>query len=221
MRKESSMDLRRLVLNVKDIFFYKMLEVSLSSCSSVLDVGCGDNSPLRNVKKKIYSVGIDIHKPSIAKSKKNKIHSEYTVGNIQNIDKYYKKKSFDAVIAMDVIEHFKTTDALTLLKKMDKIARKKVIILTPNGFLDQGHFDNNPHQDHKSGWMAKDLRPLGYKVYGLRSFKFLRRDFATIRFRPWLFWGFIAFITEPILYYFPESSFHLFAIKILTNKINL
>lgn len=198
-----------------------MLELNLSSCRSVLDVGCGDNSPLRRVKKTFYSEGIDIYRPSIIKSKKNKIHDAYIIGSIENIEKYYKNKSFDAVIAMDVIEHFEKNDALKLLKKMEKIARKKVIILTPNGFLDQGHYGNNPHQDHKSGWLVKDLQSLGYKVFGLRSFKFLRGDFATIYLKPWLFWGFIAFITEPILYYFPESSFHLFAIKIFTNKTKI
>lgn len=211
------MDLRRLVVNVKDIFFYKALELNLSDCKSVLDVGCGDNSPLRRVKKTFYSEGIDIYRPSIIKSKGNKIHDAYVIGNIENMDKYYRNKSFDVVIAMDVIEHFIKADALMLLKKMEKIARKKVIILTPNGFLEQGHYEDNPHQDHKSGWLAKDLRQLGYGVHGLRSFKFLRGAFATIRFRPWLFWGFLAFITEPILYYFPEFSFHIFAIKKLSN----
>lgn len=215
------MDLRKLVINTKDIFFHKVLKLKLSDCNSVLDVGCGDNSPLRRVKKTFYSEGIDIYQPSVIKSKKNNIHDKYVIGNIENINKYYKNKSFDAVIAMDVIEHFKNADALMLLRKMEKIARKKVIILTPNGFLDQRHYEDNPHQDHKSGWLAKDLRSLGYKVYGLRSFKFLRGGFASIRFRPWLFWGLIAFLTEPVIYYFPEFSFHIFAIKKLPNKINL
>lgn len=212
------MDLRKLSINFRDIFFYKVLELNLSGCNSVLDVGCGDNSPLRRVKKTFYSEGIDIYRPSIIKSKKNKIHDKYVIGNIGNIDKYYENKSFDVVIAMDVIEHFKKADALMLLRKMEKIARKKVIILTPNGFLNQGHYEDNPHQDHKSGWLTKDLVSLGYRVRGLRSFKFLRGGFASIRFRPWLFFGFIAFITEPILYYFPKFSFHLFAIKILVNE---
>lgn len=210
------MDLRKLVVSFKDIFFYKVLELNLSDCKSVLDVGCGDNSPLGRVKKTFYSEGIDIYLPSIIRSKKNKIHDKYLVGSVEHIDKYYKEKSFDAVILMDVIEHFKKADALMLIKKIEKIACKKVIILTPNGFLDQGHYGDNPHQDHKSGWLAKDLQSLGYKVFGLRSFRFLRGDFATIHLKPWLLWGFIAFITEPLLYYFPKSSFHLFAIKILT-----
>lgn len=215
------MNLRKLVVNVRDIFFYKVLELSLSGCNSVLDVGCGNNSPLRRVRKTFHSEGIDVYRLSIIESKKNKIHDKYVIDNIENIDKYYKNRSFDAVIAMDVIEHFEKNDALKLLKKMEKIARKKIIILTPNGFLKQGHYEDNPYQDHRSGWLAKDLRLLGYKVYGLRSFKFLRGEFTSIHIRPWLFWGIIAFITEPLLYYFPEFSFHIFAIKILPNKINL
>lgn len=215
------MNIRKLVVNFRDIFFYKVLELNLSDCKSVLDVGCGSNSPLKAVRKTFYSEGIDIYRPSIMESKRNKIHDKYTIGNIQDINKLYQKKSFDAVIAMDVVEHFEKSDALKLLKKMERVARKKIIILTPNGFLGQGHYEDNPHQDHKSGWLAKDLRSLGYKAYGLRSFKFLRGEFASIRFKPWLFWGFIAFITEPILYYFPEFSFHIFAIKILTSEAEI
>lgn len=135
------------------------------------------------------------------------------------IDTLYKKKSFDAVIATDVIEHFTKKETVQLLKKMETIARKKVVILTPNGFLHQGHYDNNPYQDHKSGWYAKDLQKLGYKVYGLRSFKFLRGEFATIRYKPWFFWGVVAFFTEPLLFYFPSISFHLFAIKEMPREV--
>lgn len=213
VERGSEMDLRKRVVNVRDIFFFSVLGKSLSDCTSVLDVGCGDNSPLRTVKNIVYSEGIDIHKPSITVSKKNKIHQKYRIGDIQDIDVHYKDKSFDAVIAMDVIEHLKKNEAKVLIKKMENISRKKVILLTPNGFHDHEHFDNNPHQEHKSGWTVKELQKLGYRVSGLRSFKFIRGDFATINLKPWLFWGIIAFVTEPVLYYFPELSYHLFAVK--------
>lgn len=200
-------------MNFGDIFFHKLLERELAGCNSVLDIGCGFNSPIRSVKKTFYSEGIDIHKPSIIQSKKNKIHDKYTIGNIRNLMKYYKYKSFDGVIAIDVIEHFEKKDALVLLKTMEKIARKKVIILTPNGFVGQGHHDDNPYQVHKSGWYKKDLISLGYKVYGLRGIKYIRKELATLKYKPWIIWGFIAFITEPLLYYFSNISFDLFAIK--------
>lgn len=212
------MDFRGFVASFKDVFFYKMLERSILTSASVLDVGCGSNSPIRTVKKTSYREGIDIYKESLEESKKNKIHDKYVHGDIQKLNEYYKPKSFDVVVALDVIEHLEKRHALRLIKDMETIARKKIIILTPNGFCDQGHYGNNPYQDHKSGWSKKDLGELGYKVYGLRSLRYLRGEFATIKFKPWLLWGFIAFITEPLLYYFPSFSYHLFAVKTLIDE---
>lgn len=207
------MNVRIFFMNFGDTFFHKLLEVELAGCNSVLDIGCGFNSPIRSVQKTFYSEGIDIHKPSIIKSKKNKIHDKYVIGDIQDITKYYKYKSFDAVIAIDVIEHFEKKDALVLLKEMEKIARKKIIILTPNGFVNQGHYDNSYYQKHKSGWHKKDFVLHGYKVYGLRGLKYIRKELAALKYKPWIIWGFISFISEPLLYYFPDISFDLFAIK--------
>lgn len=212
------MNISRFIHSFKDIFFYKVLEFNLTDCKSVLDVGCGSNSPLRFVRKTFYSEGVDIYKPSIDKTKKSNIHDKYVVGDIRKLSKIYEPKSFDAVMAIDVIEHLEKEEGFALLKKMERIARKKIIILTPNGFLDQGHYGDNVYQDHKSGWSAKDLQKLGFKVYGLRSFKEIRGEFTTIKYKPWILWGFIAFITEPLLYFFPNFSFHLFAVKSIYNE---
>lgn len=207
------MTFKDFVYTFNDIFYYGKLDESLTGCESVLDVGCGSNSPLKHLRKMIYSEGIDIYKPVIDKAKINKIHKKYVTGDIGNLVKYYKPKSFDAVVAVDVVEHLGKTDSLQLIKNMESIARKRVIILTPNGFYHQGHFENNPYQVHRSGWSAQDLEKLRYKVFGLRSFKKLRGELARIKYKPWIVWGFIAFITEPMLYYFPNLSYHLFAVK--------
>jgi len=207
------MNLRERFFIVGDTFFRKLLYSQLSDCNSILDVGCGSNSVIGTFPKTFYSEGIDIYKESIIISKGKKIHDKYIVGDIVKIDKYFKKNLFDAVIAIDVIEHLEKRDARMLIKKMEKIARKKIIILTPNGFTHQGNHENNPYQKHKSGWHKKDLEKEGYAVYGLRSFRFLRGELAMIKLKPWIFWGFIAFITEPLLYYFPDFSFDLFAVK--------
>ncbi len=197
----------------KDIFYFKSLEMQLKDCSSVLDVGCGSDSPLSKVKKSFKSHGVDGHKPSIERSRKNHIHDSYTFGNLTKLDTLFKPKSFDAVIALDVIEHFEKKDSLLFIKKLEKIASKKVILLTPNGFYAQDGYDSNPYQIHKSGWSNDDLTDLGYTVYGLRGLKWIRGDYATIRYQPWIIWGLISFISEPLLYFFPNLSYDLFAIK--------
>lgn len=197
----------------KDVFFHTAVRMQLSGCTSILDVGCGQNSSIRSEIKSIYSEGIEIDKKSVIISKRNKLHNKYKVGDITKLDVYYKPKSFDVVVAMDVIEHLTKKQAFLFMSSMERIAKKKVIILTPNGFCKQGHYDNNPYQDHHSGWSTKDFKKRGYVVHGLRSFYWLRGEFATIKYKPWFFWGLVAFITEPILYFFPAKSFDLFAVK--------
>lgn len=209
------MSIKKLITNNKDLFYYKVLEKHLTGCLSVLDVGCGDNSPLKKVKKTFWSSGIDAFEPSLVKSQKKRIHDRYTLGDINKLCQYFKPKSFDAVIALDIIEHFEKENAVKIIAEMEKIARKKVIILTPNGFYAQDDSDSNPYQRHKSEWSKEELSKLGYRVYGLRGLKYLRGEYATIRYKPWLFWGSVAFFSEPLLYYLPDLSYDLLAVKIL------
>ena len=118
-------------------------------------MGCGHSSAVGKIRRKFKSEGIDIHKETIAQSRKKKLHDKYKLGDITKLSKLYKKKSFDACVAIDVIEHFNKKDALKLIKDMEAIAKNKVVLLTPNGFYEQHDYDGNPHQVHKSGWTKK------------------------------------------------------------------
>ena len=208
------MSLRHFFVYIGDYAYYNNLEKELGGMKTVLDVGCGSWSPLVNVKKSFYSVGVDIHKPSIEAIKKKKIHDTYKLGDVLKIGEYFKPKSFDAVIALDVIEHFKKQDGLVLIRQMEQIAKKKVIILTPYGFTQQHPVDGNPFQEHKSGWSIEDFRKFGYKVYGMRGFRFIRTgEYATIKYKPWLLWGMVSTLSQFFAYYFPQIAYQLFAVK--------
>lgn len=205
--------IRRLLVNLGDRAYYQALSKELRGCNSVLDVGCGVCSPLSKIRGNFSSEGLDIHKPSIEKSKQAKIHDKYRLGEVKEIDKFYKPKSFDAVIALDLIEHLEKRDGLGLLGKMEKIAQKKVIVLTPNGFTKQDPLEDNPHQIHQSGWTVKEFRQLGYRVYGMRGLKFIRGECATIRFKPWFFWGLVSVLSESLVYFFPRLAYQLLAVR--------
>lgn len=207
------MGLKELIRKYQDIFYFWSIQRFLSGSKTVLDVGCGADSPLKRVRKTFISEGVDVFAESIRTSKKKKIHDSYKLCDIRKLEKVYKKKSFDAVIGLDVIEHLNKKESIRLIKSMEKIGRNRVLLLTPNGFYHQDAYDNNPYQVHKSAWTIKDLQKLGYKVYGLRGLKYLRGEYATIKYKPWFFWGLIAFISEPLLYLIPELSYHLFAVK--------
>ena len=205
--------IKKFIRQYQDIFYFKTIGKFLSDCDSVLDVGCGADSPLGRVKKTFYSEGVDLFEQSIKKSKEKNIHDKYKLSDIRKIDKIYKNNSFDAVIALDVVEHLEKKESIELIKKMENIAKKRVILLTPNGFYHQDAYDSNPYQVHKSEWKVDDLEKLEYKVYGLRGLKYLRGEYATIKYKPWFFWGVIAFFLEIPLYFSPSLSYHLFAVK--------
>lgn len=210
------MNLKNLAVEIGDSPYYSMIAWELRDATSVLDVGCGRNSPLAKVRKHFYSVGIDIDKPSIAISKKAKIHDEYKIGNVLTIDKLFGAKQFDAVVALDLIEHLPKQKGRELLVKMIKLARKKIVLLTPNGFTPQRPHDGNLFQKHFSGWTVGDFEKLGCRVYGMRGLKWLRGEYATIKWKPWFFWAFIATVSELLVFFLPGLANQLFVVKDVT-----
>lgn len=203
--------------------FLVEIEKHLTGCKSILDVGCGDNSPIKYYEKKYNTLGIDGYKPSITKSKKRKIHNKYIYGDINKLNSLVKKGTYDAAIALDVIEHLTKSDGYKLLKNMERAAKKKVILVTPNGFIPQ-HNKENDLQEHLSGWTVKDFKKAGYKVEGIYGTKFcdvFRTEEAELRWRPKFFWGLVWGILAVTTHYLytkknPEKSVSLLATKDLT-----
>lgn len=195
--------------------WYSIVEKEIEECETILDVGCGSDSPLRYFRRR-KSTGIDIDKTSITKASHEKIHERYIRANILNIDKIIQKKSFDAVIALDVIEHLKKEDGKKLIKKMEKIAKKKVVLFTPNGFLPQEAYDNNKYQMHRSGWRVSELRSNGYRVIGANGLKWLKTSRGEPKYRPRKLWLFLGDITQIGVKYYPQIAFQLVGVKELT-----
>lgn len=200
--------------------FILEVEKHLRGSKTILDVGCGSNSPIDLLEGRYTSVGIDGHKPAIEESKKRKIHNAYILGDIKKLDTLVKKKSFDAVVALDVIEHLQKDDGYKLLDNMERAARKKVILVTPNGFLPQYNKDNKL-QAHLSGWTVEDFTNSGYRVEGIYGTKFcnvFRTNEAELRWRPKFFWGLVWGILVEITHHLytknnPKHSIGLLAVK--------
>ncbi len=184
------------------------------SCESLLDVGCGFNSPVQYlVPRPKLMVGIDAFGPVIESSKGQAIHDEYYVMDARQIDKQFQPNSFDCVLASDVIEHLREQDALELIRQMETIARKKVIIYTPNGFLAQSEEYGNPLQWHLSGWDTGRMTRLGYEVTGVQGLKKLRGPMAEIRWRPTRFWLAVSLLSQAFTTRLPHLAFRILCIK--------
>ena len=203
-----------------------VLKEELKDCESVLDLGCGPNSPLQYCTNIKHSVGVEAFQPYLEKTQEKKIHSEYLDKNIADLD--FEDNSFDAVILMEVIEHMEESEGLETLKKFEKWARKKVIVSNPNGFFPQKVVDNNPMQVHLSGWDIPKMKALGFNRFkGLAGLKYLRAEidhdtmgdnlFISIKYKPKFFWFIIATLSQILTFRLPNLAFGLFCVKMKDN----
>jgi len=186
----------------------------LRDCLTVLDIGCGELSPLKFIDSKI--TGVDIGRNTIAAAKKNRTHNHYKVLDIKQLITEFKPKSFDAVVGLDVIEHLKKQDGEKLIKQMEKIAIKKVIIFTPNGFMPQK--GESIYDKHLSGWTAAEMKRKGYQVFGIYGPRILRGEWHKIKFKPEFFWTIISELIQwSFIYNNPEEATALLCIKNIKN----
>ncbi len=194
--------------------FIDELQEAIGDVRSILDVGCGSSSPLALLNKQYeYCVGVDGFSPSLKTSKAKDIHDEYMQADLLEIDRKFDLASFDCIIAIDVIEHFEKGRGVELLHKMESLARKRVIIMTPNGFLPQAEHSGNIYQRHLSGWAAEEFRAMGYSVIGINGWKPLRGEFAAPRFRPHVVFNILSRLSQPFVRNHPEHAFHLLCVK--------
>lgn len=181
---------------------------------TVLDLGCGYNSALQYCDI-AFSVGVELFVPYLEESQKKAIHNEYLRADIREVD--FKPKSFDVVMASDVLEHLAKDEGHELIRKMEVWARKKIILTTPNGNLYQDAYDDNPLQRHLSGWNVNELRKIGFKAYGMNGWRRLRGYRAMIKYRPFYLWLIFSGISQWLAYYYPKMAFQLFAVKKINN----
>lgn len=139
---------------------------------SVLDVGCGLALKSKYIPAQIR-VGVDIY-PEYFKHIESDVPYIVIKWDARKLEEIFEPKSFDLVIATDIIEHLHFREAVPLMEAMERIARKAVIIETPMGFINQnlditGH-GGDEWQTHRSGWQPRDFQLRGYTTK-LRDYK--------------------------------------------------
>jgi SAM-dependent methyltransferase len=191
-----------------------LMERAVGDSRTILDVGCGANSPLRRFRHTYdRTVGVDLFAPALAESAAAGIHGEYRQLDVLKLDDAFEAGSFDAVVAFDLVEHLSEDDATVLFGLMERTARKRVVVHTPNGFMPQTEYDENPLQVHRSGWSPRRMRELGYIVRGSNGLRFLRGEQGRARWRPEWFWGVLSRFTQPLAYRIPELAYQLLCVK--------
>ena len=191
-----------------------------SSSKSLLDVGCGLGGVGGIIKRHrtIFSVGIDIFSPYLKHCKENHTHDELIRCDVRRLP--FREKSFDAVLCKEVIEHLDMQEGDELIKELERMARRQVIITTPVGTYKQHAYDNNPFQEHRSAREPSDLRRYGYTVRGV-GIRGMHGEGGLQSHAPkpvrWLL-DILYVIVGPVVYFLPSLACYMVCSKELANN---
>jgi len=187
------------------------LRHTLQPCRSVLDVGCGNLSPLRALTVETL-VGVEGFEPALQEAKAHATHDEFLLGDVRRLGALLEERRFDGCVALDLIEHLPKESGWQLLDDLEQVATRKVVIFTPNGFLPQaGHGDL---QEHLSGWTPEEMRNRGYDVIGFYGHKSLRGEYHRLKGRPKIFWAVVSLLSQALITRRrPEKAAAIYCVK--------
>ncbi|MCD6493909.1 MAG: class I SAM-dependent methyltransferase [Archaeoglobaceae archaeon] len=128
---------------------------------SLIDLGVGFGTGAKQLwsffKNVPVKVGLDISKESLLKHRKDFPNGVFIVAEGYWINQLFLDKSFDLVMAIHFLEHFPKGVGLKLIKKMENLAKKQVLIVVP--------FPYTESEGHLSNWFKEDFETLGYEVF--------------------------------------------------------
>lgn len=140
----------------------------------VLNVGCGsgdlENIIFNKQKKNILKwYGVDFSKRSINSCKKEFSNAVFVVGDIRKLG--FKKKEFDLIVLMEILEHIRPVQLFGVLKYIKILLKKegKLIISIPlNEGLDEmikkGINPNAHVRDYKPKIIETELKIAGFDI---------------------------------------------------------
>ena len=192
--------------------YYAWLTRDLADCESILELGCGDYSPLLAIKYGYKTDSIDIWQPYIDKHNKAGDYRHCCQADILKYE--FPTKAYDAVVIFDVLEHLprEKVQRMDLFSKMEQCAIKKVIFFTPNGFVENDESDGDSYQAHLSAWEPSDYKKRGYKVNGGTGLRYLFGK-ASLPKNPQTLFYILGMLTQPLIYHVPELAWHSYAVK--------
>ncbi len=173
-------------MTVRSSSYRHLVRTLAADCTSVLDVGTGLMRSLGELRCPV-KVGLDAHRPYL-------MHREIAGAvpinaNALEVERLFVPGAVDLVTLIDVLEHFPPDDALEVLRQVETVARRRVVLFTPRGgFPQEGHdlfgLGGEELQQHRSTWESSDLVKLGYRVAILTDFHDARNEAFVKSFGP-------------------------------------
>jgi len=157
--------------------------IRIANPKNIFDIGCGDGHVTKFIKDNtdVSIVGADLSPEIIRVAKNDYPDINFYIRSI--FDTKEKTKSYDLVIASEILEHLKEPEKA--LKEMKRISKRYCLITVPNepyftlANISQlkhlKHFGLNP--DHLQFWTKRSLH------------RMLNKHFKSVRIRTCFFWN--------------------------------
>lgn len=144
---------------------------------SLLSLCCGNGMELRKLTTEDVTA-VDIIPEYLNEVKRLYPFVKTVEMDALNFVENQKDDSFDAISIIDGIEHFPKERGKALIKEMKRVARKQIILFTPDGFVKnepKSAWGIHTHagdkaQKHLSGWTQKDLENEGFTLIDERNY---------------------------------------------------
>jgi len=154
------------------------IKKDIEESDTILDLGCGImQSILDHIKTYPKTrlnnniMGLDIYEPYLEFLNKNYPEIKTMKWDLRNTPLPFSNNSFDVVLMLDVLEHLPNIDYVyNLIVEANRIAKKKIIICTPNIFVKNIDglyaYDMGLNKDQVHNLLIKEemLRGFGFKV---------------------------------------------------------
>lgn len=144
----------------------RLFDWTLPKDITILDVACGLSLRSKYIPASAR-VGVDIYDEYFSHIESN-VPYIVVKHDVRKLSDIFPPKSFDLVIALDIIEHVTKEEGLNLIATCERIARKAVIFETPLGYIPQNidilGYGGDEWQTHRSAWQTNDFTDLGYTV---------------------------------------------------------
>lgn len=146
---------------------YRFVEDATANGESLLSLCCGIGLELRYVTTPDVTA-VDIAPQYLEKVHELCPHAKLVCSDALDYLMERNDNSVDVVSIIDGIEHLPKREGYRLLKHAKRVARRQVLVFTPEGYL-----KNEPHnawgiegadhlQQHQSGWLIKDFEKRGF-----------------------------------------------------------
>lgn len=142
----------------------------------LLDIGFGQGyfeEQLESARKEYEITGIDISSEAVARAKR-KFGGEFIHGDLHRIGTRFHKKSFDVIVAIEVIEHISPKNIFAFFKDVHGLLKAggTLIISTPlNEHLRTLRKNPSGHvRDYRIAILRKELELSGFEISDVSTF---------------------------------------------------